>query len=53
MITSLKLNYNITQFENKFVFKDILCPNHKRHVYNDYTTLLSYLTIIGFDMVRL
>ena len=35
---TLKKNYNITHIENKFVFKDILCPRLKIHDYNEYTT---------------
>ena len=50
---TLKKNYNITHFENKFVFKDVLCHHLKCHGYNDYTTLISNLSPIDFDMVRL
>ena len=44
--------YNITHFENKLVFKNVLRPHLKYHDYNDYTTLLFDLSPINFDMVR-
>ena len=50
---TLQKNYNITHLINKFVFKDVLCPNPKYHGENDYTTLLSDLSPRDFDMVRL
>ena len=53
MIRLYRKNYSITCFENKFVFKDVLCPHLKWHDYNDYTKLLSYLSPIDFDMVHL
>ena len=51
--TTLLKNYNIAHFENKFVIKDVLYPHLKCHGYNDYTTLLSDLSPIDFDMVLL
>ena len=44
--------YNVTHFENKLVFKNVLRPHLKYHDYNDYTTLLFDLSPIDFDMVR-
>ena len=49
----LKKNYNLTYFENMFVFKDVLCPHLKCHDNNDYTILSSDLSPIDFYMVRL
>ena len=43
----------MTHFENKFVFTDVLCPRLKWHDYNDFTTLMSYLSPIDLDMLRL
>ena len=43
----------IQYFENKFVSKDALCPQLKRHENNDYTTFLSYPLPIDLDLVRL
>ena len=53
MIRLYGKNYDITYFEDKFVFKAVLCPRLKCHDYNDYTTLLSDLSHIDFDMVCL
>ena len=43
----------MTHFENKFVFKDALCPYLKCNDIKDYTTLLADLSPIDFDIVRL
>ena len=49
---TLSKNYNITHFENKFVFKDVLCPHLKCNDYIDYTTFLADLSPIDFAIVR-
>ena len=36
---TLKKDYNITHFANKFVSIDVLCPHLKLHDYNGYITL--------------
>ena len=53
MIRLYRKKYNITHFENTFVFKGVLCSHLKSHDYNDYTTSLSDMLPIDFDMVRI
>ena len=37
----------------RIIFKDVLCPHLKCHDNNDYTTLLSDMSPIGFDILNL
>ena len=50
---TLLKNYNITYFEINFVFNEVLCPHLQSHDGNDYTTLLSELSSVDFEIVCL
>ena len=49
----LQENEKITNSENKFVFKDVLCPHPKCLGYDALATLLDYRSPIDFNRMCL